>query len=1012
MKSNKTADRQHPVVIWFDTIQTFWIFLVWMAVFVPGLSLSAQEVNITGKGNTEVKTTGNTINITGGQTGGNNSNLFHTFGQFNVNNGQTANFVSTPNIVNILGRINGGNPSVIDGKIQVSGSNANLFLMNPAGMVFGAGASLNVPGSFTATTANAIGFGDGNWFNAFGNNSYTNLTGNPTSLGFTSGAQPGSIFNAANLTTTPGQSITLVGGTVISTGTIKTAGGNITIATVPGGKLVRLSNDGNPLSLDLPMAAADQIHANPASFTPLSLPELLTSPDAAKAIAASGVKVNATTGEVSLVRDSTLKIANGDTVTKLNQVISQGDVVTKDLDTSIPSPPTNPTDPNPIGSRENPFSNLNSAKNGGNIQIESSKAILTGALDTHNEGFGYVDNNPGSGGNGGNISLSSQTAIKTGKITTSSRYRNNLSFLRDPNDPTVLARRPTDDEIAMLHPRAGNVKLSTKTGDIIIDSISSTGVLLGADYESRGGDFTVDAAGVFRVVKLFDDSTQADYENNLFKPGDIASVASVNASNFGEIKIKHGGTDFVIGASVKSRVDPGGLIYKSQVVPPNGFTFPDGASGSLGLVISSIFTNGSLGVVFTGQNISGISINSTAGTNPGNGGVGTNPGNGGVGTNPGNGGVGTNPGTGGVGTNPGTGGVGTNPGNGGVGTNPGTGGVGTNPGTGGVGTNPGTGGVGTNPGTGGVGTNPGNGGVGTNPGNGGVGTNPGNGGVGTNPGNGGVGTNPGNGGVGTNPGNGGVGTNPGNNGNGTGTTNAGNNGGNGTGNNGNVTGNGTGTTNAGNNGGNGTSTNGNGTGNGTGTTNAGNNGNGTGNNGDGSGNGTGTNNAGNNGGNGTGNGTGTTNAGNNGNGTGTNDGTGNGTGTNNAGNNGGNSGTNGDGSGGTNTAGNNGNNSGTGTTANNGDGSGTGNGNQDGNGTQGETKTAQDDTDGKSEQKVTKRKTGIQCDRNVNAPVAKAKADRLKSELTEKPNTSAADPCDPSFNGNAILQILNRKKSK
>jgi filamentous hemagglutinin family protein len=1012
MKSNKTADRQCSVVIWLDTIQKVWLLLVWITLFVPGLSLSARA-QITGTNGTTPTTApdGTTINITGGQPGGNN--LFHTFGQFNVNTGQTANFVSTPNIVNILGRVNGGTPSVIDGKIQVSGSSANLFLMNPAGMVFGAGASLNVPGSFTATTANAIGFGDGNWFNAFGNNNYTALTGNPTSLGFTSGAQPGSIFNAANLTTTPGKSITLVGGTVISTGTIKTEGGNITIATVPGGKLVRLSNDGNPLSLDLPMAAADQIHANPASFTPLSLPELLTSPDAAKAISASGVKVNATTGEVSLVRDSALKIANGDTVTKLNQVISQGDVVTKDLDTSIPSPPTNPTDPNPLGSRENPFSNLNPAKNGGNIQIESSKAILTGALDTHNEGFGYVDNNPGSGGNGGNISLSSQTAIKTGKITTSSRYRNNLSFLRDPNDPTVLARRPTDDEIAMLHPRAGNVKLSTKTGDIIIDSISSTGVLLGADYESRGGDFTVDAAGVFRVVKLFDDSTQADYENNLFKPGDIASVASVNASNFGEIKIKHGGTDFVIGASVKSRVDPGGLIYKSQVVPPNGFTFPDGASGSLGLVISSIFTNGSLGVVFTGQNISGISINSTAGTNPGTGGVGTNPGTGGVGTNPGTGGVGTNPGTGGVGTNPGTGGVGTNPGNGGVGTNPGTGGVGTNPGNGGVGTNPGTGGVGTNPGTGGVGTNPGTGGVGTNPGNGGVGTNPGNGGVGTNPGNGGVGTN---------PGNGGVGTNPGNNGNGTGTTNAGNNGGNGTGNNGNVTGNGTGTTNAGNNGGTGTGTtnagnNGNGTGtngNGTGTTNAGNNGgNGTGTNGDGSGNGTGPNNAGNNGGNGTGNGTGTTNAGNNGNGTGTNgDGTGNGTGTNNAGNNGGNTGTNSDGSGGTNTAGNNGNNSGTGTTANNGDGSGTGNGNQDGNGTQGETKTAQDDADGQSEQKVTKRKTGIQCDRNVNAPVAKAKADRLKSELTEKPNTSAADPCDPSFNGNAILQILNRKKSQ
>jgi filamentous hemagglutinin family protein len=261
MKSNKTADRQRPVIMGIDTIQKVWVFLVWMAVFVPGLSLSAQEVNITGKSNTEVKATGNTINITGGQPGGNN--LFHTFGQFNVKNGQTANFdtTTTPNIVNVLGRINGGTPSVIDGKIQVSGSSANLFLMNPAGMVFGAGASLNVPGSFTATTANAIEFGKGNWFHAFDQvtpNTYSALIGNPTGLGFASGVQPGSIFNAANLTTTPGKSITLVGGTVISTGTIKTEGGNITIATVPEGTFVRLSNDGNPLSLDLPMAAADR----------------------------------------------------------------------------------------------------------------------------------------------------------------------------------------------------------------------------------------------------------------------------------------------------------------------------------------------------------------------------------------------------------------------------------------------------------------------------------------------------------------------------------------------------------------------------------------------------------------------------------------------------------------------------------------------------------------------------------------------------------------------------------
>jgi filamentous hemagglutinin family protein len=73
-----------------------------------------------------------------------------------LDSGQIANFISTPNVQNILGRINGENASVINGLLQVSGGNSNLFLMNPSGIVFGQNATLNVPAAFTATTANGI----------------------------------------------------------------------------------------------------------------------------------------------------------------------------------------------------------------------------------------------------------------------------------------------------------------------------------------------------------------------------------------------------------------------------------------------------------------------------------------------------------------------------------------------------------------------------------------------------------------------------------------------------------------------------------------------------------------------------------------------------------------------------------------------------------------------------------------------------------------------------------------
>ncbi|NJL89321.1 MAG: filamentous hemagglutinin N-terminal domain-containing protein, partial [Coleofasciculaceae cyanobacterium SM2_1_6] len=86
---------------------------------------------------TRIQQQGNITNITGGSLSRDSANLFHNFQQFNVPVDQTANFISSPNIQNILSRVTGGNPSVINGLIQVTGGNSNLFLINPAGIVFG-----------------------------------------------------------------------------------------------------------------------------------------------------------------------------------------------------------------------------------------------------------------------------------------------------------------------------------------------------------------------------------------------------------------------------------------------------------------------------------------------------------------------------------------------------------------------------------------------------------------------------------------------------------------------------------------------------------------------------------------------------------------------------------------------------------------------------------------------------------------------------------------------------------
>lgn len=273
------------------------------SLLVDGIqTATAQITPNSNDAGTIINQNGNTINIEGGSKTG--ANLFHSFDQFGVNQGQTANFISNPSIQNILGRVTGGNASTINGIIQVTGGNSNLYLMNPAGIIFGTGASLNVPAAFTATTANGIGFGN-QWFSAVGTNDYASLLGNPNGFAL---IQTGTILNAGNLAVGSGQNLTLLGGTVISTGTISAPGGKITIAAIPGEKLVRVTPQGSLLSLALPVETKAAI--NTPSVTPLSLPQLLTGGNFSSA---TGVTVE--NGLVKLT-GSDINIESGDVVTK------------------------------------------------------------------------------------------------------------------------------------------------------------------------------------------------------------------------------------------------------------------------------------------------------------------------------------------------------------------------------------------------------------------------------------------------------------------------------------------------------------------------------------------------------------------------------------------------------------------------------------------------------------------------------------------------------------------------
>lgn len=183
-----------------------WLALVVLALTIPGEAALAQLIPDTtlGTQSSTISTSGSVDIVNGGLRAG--SNLFHSFREFNVGTGRSLYFTD-PGVTNILTRVTGNNPSTINGRLGVNGL-ANLFLINPNGIIFGAGASLDIRGSFTATTASAIKFADGSEFSAT-NPAASNLLTISVPIGLQRGGTqpPATIGNRGRLQA--GQDLTL-----------------------------------------------------------------------------------------------------------------------------------------------------------------------------------------------------------------------------------------------------------------------------------------------------------------------------------------------------------------------------------------------------------------------------------------------------------------------------------------------------------------------------------------------------------------------------------------------------------------------------------------------------------------------------------------------------------------------------------------------------------------------------------------------------------------------------------
>ncbi len=214
--------------------------------------------------------------VDGGATRG--SNLFHSFSDLNVAEGRGLYFSNPAGITNIINRVTGNNPSSILGKLGVLG-NANLFLVNPNGIIFGPHASLDLGGSFVATTANAIQFGEQGLFSASNPEVPPLLTVNPSAFIFNrlranpirliSSKEPAGVrFNDIyqetdifGLRVPDGKSLILLGGDVILNNSEINAldGGHVALGGIAEKGTVGLSINEGSFNLNFPshLALAD-----------------------------------------------------------------------------------------------------------------------------------------------------------------------------------------------------------------------------------------------------------------------------------------------------------------------------------------------------------------------------------------------------------------------------------------------------------------------------------------------------------------------------------------------------------------------------------------------------------------------------------------------------------------------------------------------------------------------------------------------------------------------------------
>lgn len=111
-------------------------------------------------------------------------NLFHSFEKFNIYQGETATFFGPNTVKNVINRVTGNTESTLNGLLSSTIPGADFYFLNPAGVIFGEEAQLDIQGSFYISTADYLRLGDTGQFNSTQPENSLLTVAPPTAFGF------------------------------------------------------------------------------------------------------------------------------------------------------------------------------------------------------------------------------------------------------------------------------------------------------------------------------------------------------------------------------------------------------------------------------------------------------------------------------------------------------------------------------------------------------------------------------------------------------------------------------------------------------------------------------------------------------------------------------------------------------------------------------------------------------------------------------------------------------------